>query len=130
MVSNVADVIADLTEIAAFVFAADQAVSRSGNKKFDYGDKWIRDFRFEIAIRCPDFWNESHVLDCLSETLHFLTADNFEFRFSKNHMPTPFSSFLGLVTPIPREFSGSYSFPEVLIHRRVRSKKSCTTKGK
>ena len=95
MVSNVRDVIADLTEIAAFVFAADQAVSRSGNKKFDYGDKWIRDFRFEIAIRCPDFWNQSHVLDCLSETLHFLTADNFEFRFSKNHTPTPFSSFLG-----------------------------------
>ncbi len=33
--------------------------------------------------------------DSLSETLNFLTVDNFDFRFSKNHTPTPFSGFLG-----------------------------------
>ncbi len=95
MYTNVAPVLADLTELAAFVYAADQAISRTGIKTFDYGDKWLRHFRFEVAVRVPDFWNQQHVLDCLCETLAFLTSDSFEFRFSLNRSPTSFTNFLG-----------------------------------
>jgi hypothetical protein len=93
--ANVPDVFADLAEIAAFVYSADQAISRSGTVTFDYGDRWIRKLRFEIAVRCPDFWNQAAVSECLIEALGFMTEDAYEFRFTKNPTPTAFERFLG-----------------------------------
>jgi hypothetical protein len=93
--ANVSGVFADLAEISAFVYAADQAISRSGTISFDYGERWIRRLRFEIAVRCPDFWNQRKVVECLIETLGFITEDAYEFSFSRNPKPTPFERFLG-----------------------------------
>ena len=101
MYTNVPPVLVDLTELAALVFTADQTVSRTGIKSFDYGDKWLRKFRFEIGVRVPDFWNQPHVMQCLCDTLEFLTCDSFEFRFSLNKSPTAFPNFLGFTEANP-----------------------------
>ena len=53
MCAGVSGVVTDLLEIASFVYAADQAVSRGGLREFEYGSRWRRHFRFEIPVRCP-----------------------------------------------------------------------------
>ncbi|MFO0804404.1 MAG: winged helix-turn-helix domain-containing protein [Gemmataceae bacterium] len=72
---------ADLLELAAYVYVADQAVTRGGTKSFDYGDRWHRDLRFTIPVRCPHTWNRSEVRESLRGLLHFLTDDDYEFEF-------------------------------------------------
>jgi hypothetical protein len=103
LTTNVAAVPADLLEIAAFIYVADQAIRRAGKKEINYGDKWYRNYRFEIAVREPDFWNQSKVRNALIETLDFLSGDTFEIAFCKNHSPTPLSEYLdfGRANPNP-----------------------------
>lgn len=103
LTTNVDAVPADLLEIAAFVYVADQAIKRAGKKEINYGDKWYRNYRFEIAVREPDFWNQSKVRNALIETLDFLSGDTFEIAFCKNRSPTPLSEYLdfGRANPNP-----------------------------
>src|SRR5262245_44878719 len=51
----------DLLEVAAYVYAADQLVGRGGLKEFEYGQKWRRHFRLEIAVRRPELWSRPDV---------------------------------------------------------------------
>jgi 7-cyano-7-deazaguanine synthase in queuosine biosynthesis len=85
---------ADLIEVAAYVYAADQAVSRGGDATFDYGDRWRRHFRFEIAVRCPDVWSRPEVTEVLTETLGFLSGDDFEFAFARHPDPPALDGYL------------------------------------
>ena len=84
--SNLTDLELDLIEIATYVYGADQASTRGGTVRIDYGNAWYRDFRFEIPVRKPDFWSSDEVLDDLTRTLNDLSGDNFEFAF--HHKPT------------------------------------------
>src|SRR4051812_345348 len=77
--SNLLPQAVDLVEIAAYVYAADQAIGRGGTKTFEYGCKWRRHVRFEIPVRKPDFWERPDVLDELCRTLGFLSDDDYEF---------------------------------------------------
>jgi hypothetical protein len=88
------DVAVDLVEIAAFVYAADQAVSRGGRKQFDYGARWRRRFRLEIPVRCPGVWGRPEVSETLSEALGFLSDDDYEFGFSPLQDPRPLQGYL------------------------------------
>jgi 7-cyano-7-deazaguanine synthase in queuosine biosynthesis len=88
LTSNLTDVELDLLEIAAYVYGADQATTRGGTVRIDYGEAWYRDFRFEIPVRRRDFWASAEVQDDLSRTLHDLSGDNFEFAFSSHSKPT------------------------------------------
>ncbi|OWK39417.1 hypothetical protein FRUB_05980 [Fimbriiglobus ruber] len=72
----------DLIEIAAYVFAADQTVSRGGPTRIDYGDRWRRTLRFHIPVRRSDLWSRRHVRDALRDALEFLTDDQYEFSFT------------------------------------------------
>lgn len=101
LTTNISARAADLLELAAFVYVADQAVKRAGKKEVDYGDKWHRNFRLEVAVREPDFWNQTDVREALIETLDFLTGDSFEFSFSKNPCPTPIPTFLDFAAADP-----------------------------
>lgn len=94
MVESPSDVATDLLEIAAFVYAADQAVRRGGKSEFEYGAKWRRHFWFEIPVRQPDFWAESKILQPLKEVLTFLSDDDFEFHFTKLGNPSKIDSYL------------------------------------
>src|SRR5262249_38961817 len=85
--SNLTDVELDLLEIAAYVYAADQATTRGGTVRIDYGESWYRNFRFEIPVRRRDFWASAEVQDDLSRTLHDLSGGIFEFAFSSRAKP-------------------------------------------
>ncbi len=92
--SNISDRAADLMEIAACVYVADQLAKRTGRKTVDYGDLWYRHFRFEVGVRDLDFWNDATINDSLVEMLSFLSGDNFEFSFVKNPSPAPLGEYL------------------------------------
>jgi hypothetical protein len=84
----------DLLEIAAFVYAADQAVTRGRTGQFDYGMRWRQHFRFEIPVRCPSVWRRPEVNEVLAQTLGFLSDDDYEFGFSRLENPPPLQGYL------------------------------------
>ena len=79
--ANVPDVLADLLEVASYVYAADSAISRGGEIDAQMGRGWRRKFRFEIPVRLPGLWSSDPVLSALVETLGFLSDDSYEFEF-------------------------------------------------
>ncbi len=131
MVEKLSPVVHDLMELAALVYAADQACKRTGGKTVEWGEKWHRTFRFEIAVREPDFWNDDAMVDALVDTLGFLTGDNYEFVFTRLQNPPSFPDYLefnkasALPDPVDRVilFSGGLdsltgAVEDVLRHRR------------
>ena len=81
LTANLKDLELDLLDLAAYVYSADQAVSRGGLKEIDYGARWYRTFRFEVPVRQPDFWSSPDVTDELTRMLNDVSGDNFEFAF-------------------------------------------------
>ena len=81
LLAKVPDVLADLLEVASYVYAADSAISRGGKIDAQMGRGWRRKFRFEIPVRRPDIWSSDPVLSALVETLGFLSDDSYEFEF-------------------------------------------------
>jgi 7-cyano-7-deazaguanine synthase in queuosine biosynthesis len=71
----------DLLEISSYVYCADQSVSRGGKTWPQDGKKWIRNFVLKIPVRNIDVWNDENIKEQLSETLGFLSDDNYEFDF-------------------------------------------------
>src|SRR5262245_57867187 len=61
LLAGLPDVAADLLELAAFVYVADQAVGRGGTREFEYGRKWRRHFRFEVPVRAFGVWSRPDV---------------------------------------------------------------------
>ena len=109
MVQNVPDVLTDLIEVAAYVFAADQAVGRGG--AHDTGKQWHRRFRFHVPVRLPDLWRRADVAEALVDVLSFLSDDDYEFTFSQLGRSQPVQLYLdGLVPTLEAEevllFSG------------------------
>lgn len=112
MIANLPDVAKDLVEIATYVYCGDQAVRRGGSKAIDYGDRWRRDFLFEIPVRVPDVWKTSAVLEELAVTLGFLADDaSYEFKFSKAQSPSDFGDYLEFDSATP----GKRDIDEVIL---------------
>jgi hypothetical protein len=88
------EVAIDLLELAAYVYAADQAITRGGRTEIEYGERWRRHFRFEVPVRRPDIWRNATVQDALLESLSFLSDDDYEFHFSKRRDPPPLRRYL------------------------------------
>jgi 7-cyano-7-deazaguanine synthase in queuosine biosynthesis len=93
LTSNLRDIELDLLEIAAYIYGADQATTRGGTVRIDYGQAWYRNFRFEIPVRRQDFWSSAEVQHDLSRTLHDLSGDNFEFAYSPHSKPSEMPSY-------------------------------------
>ncbi len=89
IVANLPDVAADLLEVAAYVYAADTAVSRGRLTDPHLGRKWRRRFCFDIAVRRPDVWSAAAVQDALSTMLGFLSDDIYKFQFREHPAPEP-----------------------------------------
>jgi hypothetical protein len=81
MVADVPDLLLDLLELAAYVYCADQVLGRGSTLLTEYGASWRRNLRFVIAVRQPDVWRSEAVRSSLSNTLSFLSDDNYEFTF-------------------------------------------------
>jgi 7-cyano-7-deazaguanine synthase in queuosine biosynthesis len=82
MAETVSPRMLDLLEIATYVFAADQYISREGAKMRAMGRDWRRPLAFKIPVRDPSFWN-GPVRDKLAATLSFLSDDDFSFCFTE-----------------------------------------------
>jgi 7-cyano-7-deazaguanine synthase in queuosine biosynthesis len=89
MAQDVPPVLADLLELAAYVYCADQFAGRGGDTMPDLGRKWRRPFRFQMPVRCLEVWNRSDVQDLLVETLGFLSDDDYAFEFVRHPEPAP-----------------------------------------
>lgn len=76
--------LADLLEIAAYVYAADCSTPR-GTKWTDEDstEPWARDFAFKIAVREPTFWGSPKISSQLMEALRFLSNDRYSFQFEE-----------------------------------------------
>jgi len=77
---NVDDRASDFVRIAAYVYAADQSISRGGPADV-YGTKWWREMAFVIPVLGAGFWNQSKVREHLTEVLLFLIGDTCRFEF-------------------------------------------------
>ncbi len=93
---DIPDIGWDMLEIGAYVYCADQAVSRGGQVLRGHGIDWYRNFELHIPVRCHEIWNSEAVNKTLSDVLNFLTDDRWEFRFTKltRQIPTePYFDF-------------------------------------
>jgi len=96
LVSNVPAILADLVEIASYVYCADQAVRRGGEGVLVFGAEWRRNFFFHIPVRRPSIWSSPAVLHALQKTLAILSEDNYEFHFRQRINAAPIQQYLTL----------------------------------
>jgi|GEM_PF-313705 hypothetical protein len=96
LMRDVPPVFQDLLEIAAYVYCADQALTRGGLDVDTLGSHWRRLLHFHIPVRCPDVWRSAEILRALTSLLEFLSDDVFEFTFHPAHGAPPFQQYLEL----------------------------------
>lgn len=70
----------DILRIAAYVYVADQSVSRGGDKDV-YGTDWRRQLGLVIPVADPSLWSASATQSALRTLLAQLTQDAWEFEF-------------------------------------------------
>jgi hypothetical protein len=96
MVAALPPRVADLLEIACYVYAADQFSRREALTMPRMGEDWRRAFSFRIAVRDPDFWNSAEVRSQLAGILGFLSEDEYAFAFSRTARPADPQGFFNL----------------------------------
>src|SRR6185369_10092833 len=79
MADNIPDALTDMLEVATYVYCADQFTTRGTNQMTEMGAEWRRQFRFKIPVRRPDLWSRPEICEALSETLGFLSEDEYQF---------------------------------------------------
>ncbi len=105
LVAHVPELLADVLDVATYVFCADQSVSRGGKKDSGTGKLWRRQFRIALPVRRPEVWSRPDVHDTLSQALSFVSEDAYTFEFSHLDAAPPLDQYLGLYP------SGSARFP-------------------
>jgi 7-cyano-7-deazaguanine synthase in queuosine biosynthesis len=101
MVQDVPDVLADLLEIACYVYCADQLTRRDTPTMHRLGESWRRRFRFVIPVRDQKLWQRPDVLSALTNTLGFLSEDAHEFTFIPRSISTGLQPYLDLASDGP-----------------------------
>jgi 7-cyano-7-deazaguanine synthase in queuosine biosynthesis len=93
MVATLPDILVDLLEVAAYVYCADQLVSRGGPTARKLGAEWRRDLRFVIPVRAPDRWSSSEVSGSLERLLSFMSEETMRFEFVRAKDPPSPSNY-------------------------------------
>jgi 7-cyano-7-deazaguanine synthase in queuosine biosynthesis len=105
--ANLSDAHADLLEVASYIYAADRAISRGGEKDTNVGALWRRKLRFVIPVRQPNLWSSDSVAAALVETISFLSEDDYKFEFRMLGDPLPVEVYFQLsVTEAPKVTPG------------------------
>ena len=81
LVRNLPPTILDLIEIASYVYAGDQSVTRGGPALRGDGAQWRRDFHYHIPVRNPELWNGSDTKEALIDLLTFMSDEYYDFTF-------------------------------------------------
>jgi hypothetical protein len=88
--------LADLLEIAAYVFTAD-AATRRGDAWLDGAtEQWRRDLHFVVPVRDLTFWRREEVRTVLVDVLQFLSDDTYTFHFGQLEKDRPLQGYLEL----------------------------------
>jgi 7-cyano-7-deazaguanine synthase in queuosine biosynthesis len=104
--ADVPDVFLDLLDLAAYVYAADQAVKRGGDTGKRWGEDWRRVLHFAVPVRLPEVWSRNDVRSALVGVLSFLSEDEYHFAFESRK---------------DRErFEGYGLFPEGRLHGEIK----------
>jgi 7-cyano-7-deazaguanine synthase in queuosine biosynthesis len=96
MLGKIPDRLADLLDIACYVYCADQLTRRDTKLMARLGGDWQRDFRFTVAVRDFAFWSNREVLNQLESTLAFLSDDRFTFTFKATRRVSQPQEYLDL----------------------------------
>jgi 7-cyano-7-deazaguanine synthase in queuosine biosynthesis len=75
--------LADLIEIASYVYAADCATRRGTGWQEQSIETWSRDFHFVVPVRDITFWQRDDVKAILTRVLKFLSNDEYRFDFTE-----------------------------------------------
>ena len=105
LVANIPDELVDLLEVAAYIYAADSAISRGGRTDARLGARWRRTLRFVIPVRRPDLWSSGPVYTALTDTLAFLSDENYAFEFRPLVERPPVQGYLEPLGDEPEAFS-------------------------
>ena len=81
MLASLPATLADLLDVATYIYCADQLVSRGGSTGRQLGADWRRELRFVIPVREPDRWSSPEVTQRLERLLAFMSDDNTRFEF-------------------------------------------------
>jgi hypothetical protein len=88
--------LADLLEIASYIYAADCATNRGVAWSQDSVEAWGRDFHFIIPVRDLGFWNKPPVRGLLTQILKFLSDDDYFFSFCRLKRERPLQEYMEL----------------------------------
>ena len=94
--ADLPDALTDFLEIATYVFAADNTVSRGGPAFRNMGEDWRRSFLLVIAVREPAHWTAPDVLHALCGLLGFISDDSWQFKFVPRQDPPEGTSYFDL----------------------------------
>ncbi len=94
MLASLPALLADLLDLATYVYAADQMVSRGGDTAARLGADWRRELRFIVPVREPEQWASPEVTKILERLLGFMSEDSFRFEFVQAHAPPKASDYL------------------------------------
>jgi 7-cyano-7-deazaguanine synthase in queuosine biosynthesis len=100
LLADIPDLLEDLLEIATYVLAADGATDRGELTLPDMGDDWRRRLRFVIPVRRPEVWASRELMALLTDTLGFLSEDEYRFEFVALQSPVRFDSYFDLRSPV------------------------------
>jgi Queuosine biosynthesis protein QueC len=93
MLTSLPSRLADLLDLATYVFCADRLVSRGGKTGRRLGADWRRDLRFVIPVREPDRWSSPEVSGSLEHLLAFMSDDRMRFEFVSGDFPASSSDY-------------------------------------
>jgi 7-cyano-7-deazaguanine synthase in queuosine biosynthesis len=81
MLASLPGTLADLLEVATYVYAADRMVVRGGETAPRLGADWRRNLRFIIPVRETERWSAPNVKESLERLLGFMSEDSMRFEF-------------------------------------------------
>ncbi|MBC8392626.1 MAG: hypothetical protein H8E17_08695 [Deltaproteobacteria bacterium] len=97
----------DLLEIATYVYCSDQEAKRGQRDAETFGSFWRRHFHFVIPVRDVQFWQSADTVQCLTQTLGFLSDDLYEFDFVEQTEKVKFQYYLNF-----NEKGAMFGFPQ------------------
>jgi len=75
MLASLPNILADLLEVATYVYAADRLVVRGGQTAPHLGANWRRNLRFVIPVREAERWSAPEVKESLEHLLGFMSDE-------------------------------------------------------
>ena len=93
LLKNLPPILLDLIEIASYVYAGDQSVTRGGAALRGDGSLWRRDFHYYIPVRNLDLWEAPGTKEALIDLLTFMSDDYYDFTFRPLIRSIPISDY-------------------------------------